>query len=73
MQEGCQAFLMGWEAEVEKALLERKNNADVEQLVCYEVTGACKGVDSRDAPRFDDEIFIDGQPHKVNECYVHAL
>ena len=45
--------------------MERKTNQEVENLICYEMSNACKNVDVKDAPRFDNQIFVDGQPHPV--------
>lgn len=41
MKKGCEAFMAGWSEEVEKALISRKNNEDVEDYVCYKLTNAC--------------------------------
>lgn len=65
MKEGCEAFIMGWERAIEKALIGRENDKDVENKVCLEVSHACKGVDVRNAPKHDDHIMVDGQPVKV--------
>ena len=67
MREGCEAFIMDWEEEVEKALMERQNNKDVEELVCHHISEACFNVNVKDAPRMDKEIFVDGQPVPVGE------
>ena len=56
MREGCEAFIMDWEDEVEKALITRDSNKSsvLEQKVCYDISEACKNVNVKDAPRFDD-------------------
>ena len=38
MKKGCEAFMAGWSEEVEKALINRKNNEDIEDYVCYKLT-----------------------------------
>lgn len=60
---------MDWEDEVEKALMNRQtNNADeLEKKVCHQISEACKNVNVKDAPRFDDQIFVDGQPVPVGK------
>ena len=60
MREGCEAFIMDWEEDIEKVLKERTDNKEVEQKVCYEISNACRGVNVKDAPKFDKEIFVDG-------------
>jgi hypothetical protein len=67
MREGCEAFIMDWEEQIEKALIERQGNAEVENYVCNVLSKACKNVDVKNAPRFDNEIFVDGQPVPVGQ------
>ena len=67
MREGCEAFLMDWERVIERELINRVGNNEVERIVCEEISQACKNVDVKDAPRFDNEIFVDGQPVPVGE------
>lgn len=67
MREGCEAFIMDWEEVVEKELQARSNNKDVEERICTEVSKACKNVNVKDAPKFDNQIFVDGQPVPVGE------
>ena len=66
MKEGCQAWIMDWMEELEKVLLERKTNAEVEQKICYEISQACVNVNVEDAPKMPEEIWVDGQPKPVN-------
>ena len=47
MKDGCKAFIMDWEEELEKALINRKTNAEVEEHLCNKVTQACR----KGAPR----------------------
>jgi hypothetical protein len=35
MREGCEAFIMDWERVVERELINRENNKDVEHKVCH--------------------------------------
>jgi hypothetical protein len=65
MKQGCEAFIMDWEEQLEKALLERETNAEVERKVCYEITEACVNVNVEDAPKMPEEIWVDGQPQPV--------
>jgi hypothetical protein len=67
MREGCEAFIMDWEEEVERVLMNRQNNSEVEDKVCMEISQACRNVNVKDAPRFDNQIFVDGQPVPVGE------
>ena len=67
MKEGCEAFIMGWEEVVERELINRQSNTEIEHKVCHEISQACIGVDVKNAPRQDKEIFVDGQPVKVGE------
>ena len=60
MKEGCTAWIMDWEEEFEKVLLERDTNAEVEQKICYEISEACVGVNVEDAPKMPEEIWVDG-------------
>jgi hypothetical protein len=65
MKDGCHAFIADHEEILESLLMKRKNNEEVEEKLCYDISDACKNVNVKDAPKFDDQIFIDGQPHKV--------
>ena len=66
MKDGCTAFIMDWEEDLEKVLLERETNAEVEQKICYEISEACKNVDpEKDTPKMPEEIWVDGQPKPV--------
>ncbi len=67
MKEGCEAFIMDWEEVVEKELQRRKGNDHLEGVVCLDITRACHNVNVKDAPKFDKEIFVDGQPVPVGE------
>ena len=65
MKDGCKAFIMDWEEELEKALINRKTNAEVEEHLCNKVTQACRNVNVEDAPKMPEEVWVDGQPHPV--------
>lgn len=60
MKEGCEAFIMDWEEVIERELINRVGNKEIEDKVCLQITQACKGVNVADAPRMDDHIFVDG-------------
>ena len=60
MREGCEAFIMDWEEIIERELIKRQGNLEVEDKVCNQISKACKNVNVKDAPRFDDQIFVDG-------------
>ena len=60
MREGCEAFYVGWNEELENVLINRKTNTEVEDKLCYEISKACVGVDMSDAPTKPEEIWIDG-------------
>ena len=47
--------------------MERIGNKEVEDKVCMYISKACKNVDVKNAPRFDNEIFVDGQPVPVGQ------
>lgn len=67
MKEGCQAFIMDWEEDLERVLMEREKNSDVEQTICYDISKACVNVDvEADTPRMPEEIWIDGQPQPID-------
>lgn len=38
MVKGCDAFISGWNDEVEQALMKRENNVDIEDHICYKLT-----------------------------------
>lgn len=67
MREGCEAFIMDWEEVIERQLINRQNDKEVENKVCNIISEACKNVNVKDAPRFDDQIFVDGQPVPVGQ------
>lgn len=67
MYDGCIAFIQNWEEEVEKVLLNRENNDEVESKLCYEISKACKGVENTEPPQMPDYIEVDGQKHAVGE------
>lgn len=67
MRTGCEAFLNGWEEEIEKALINRVDDETPIQNLCFEITKACLNVDPKNVPRFDDQIMVDGQPKKINK------
>lgn len=67
MKQGCEAFIMGWERQIEKNLIGREKGANVEHKVCFEISKACQGVDPKNAPRQDSHIMIDGQPVKLGD------
>lgn len=76
MREGCEAFIMDWEEDVERQLILRDPKADpkgtlVEEKVCNEISRACVGVNVKDAPRQDQHIFVDGQPVPVVDGKVN--
>ena len=54
MREGCEAFIMDWEEVIEKELIARTNNNEIENKICMELSHACKNVNVKDAPKFDD-------------------
>ena len=65
MFEGCTAFVMNWEEEIEKALINRKNNNEVEQQLCFDLTKACIGVNFSEPPR-GPEVYVNDEPQHVN-------
>jgi hypothetical protein len=67
MRGGCETFIMDWEEVFEKEMQTRTNNHDIEDKICYQITQACNNVNVKDAPRFDNQIFVDGQPVPVGE------
>jgi hypothetical protein len=38
MKKGCEAFLSGWNEELETALIERKSNETIEDEICRDIT-----------------------------------
>ena len=67
MREGCEAFINGWEEEVEKVLINRPDDKTPIDRLCTEITKACDNVDSTNVPSFDNQIFVDGQPKKIKD------
>ncbi len=58
---------MDWERVIEKELINRADDSAVEQKVCHTISKACRNVNVKDAPKMDDQIFVDGQPVPVNK------
>ena len=54
MREGCEAFIMDWEEVVEREMQARENNEGVEEKICTQISKACKNVNVKDAPKFDN-------------------
>lgn len=54
MREGCEAFIMDWEEVIEKYLQIRENNDTIEDRICNKISKACRNVDVKNAPRFDN-------------------
>lgn len=67
MREGCEAFIMDWEEVFEKEMQRRQGNKEIEDIICNRISHACTNVNVKDAPRFDNQIFVDGQPVPVGE------
>ena len=67
MREGCEAFIGDWDELIERELIRRTGNNEVEARVCEVLTKACQNVDVKNAPRIDKEIFVDGQPVPVSQ------
>ena len=67
MREGCEAFIMDWEEVIEKEMQIRDGNKDIENRICIELSKACKNVNVKDAPKMDNQIFVDGQPVPVGK------
>eukprot|EP01016_Furgasonia_blochmanni_P002744 TRINITY_DN11073_c0_g1_i1.p1 TRINITY_DN11073_c0_g1~~TRINITY_DN11073_c0_g1_i1.p1 ORF type:complete len:118 (+),score=28.16 TRINITY_DN11073_c0_g1_i1:249-602(+) len=61
MQRGCESIMNDWEVEIERALMRRKNNEDVENEFCYKTTQACEGIDLTAMPRQTDHIEVGGK------------
>lgn len=66
MRQGCEAFVNGWDEEIEQVLVNRKNDQEPIEILCYQMTKACDGVDPTNVPRFDNQIMMDGQPMQLN-------
>ena len=45
MQEGCEAFITHWEEVMERELINRVGNNEVENRLCYDLSKACRNVD----------------------------
>eukprot|EP00331_Platyophrya_macrostoma_P028603 CAMPEP_0176446550 /NCGR_PEP_ID=MMETSP0127-20121128/24397_1 /TAXON_ID=938130 /ORGANISM="Platyophrya macrostoma, Strain WH" /LENGTH=175 /DNA_ID=CAMNT_0017832615 /DNA_START=45 /DNA_END=572 /DNA_ORIENTATION=+ len=68
MRKGCEAYINGHEEIIEKALIERKGNRDVEQYVCYTKTKACVDVDmNSEKNRRNTHVTIDGKQVPVGD------
>ena len=70
MREGCEAFLNGWEEDLEKVLINRPDDQTPIRKLCYEISKACDNVDPTNVKPFDDQIFIDGQPKKIKNGQI---
>lgn len=67
MRTGCEAFVAGWDQEIEQVLTNRPDDQTPIQKLCYEISKACDGVDPTNVKKFDDQIFIDNQPKKIKD------
>ena len=67
MKEGCEAFINGWEEQVEKVLINRPDDETPIQRLCYDISKACQNVDPTNVKAFDDQIMVDGQPKKIKD------
>lgn len=67
MKDGCESFIMDWEEMIEKEFQLRNGNKDIEDLLCNYISRACANVNVKDAPKFDDQIIVDGQPVPVGK------
>jgi len=72
MRTGCEAFINGWEEQVEKVLIGRPDDETPIRRLCYEITQACQDVDPTNVKPFDDQIFIDGQPKKLKNGQIQG-
>lgn len=72
MREGCVAFVSAWDEEIQKVLINRKDDETPVQQLCYDITKACENVDWNNIKSFDDTIMIDGQPVKMADLQMQA-
>eukprot|EP01015_Nassula_variabilis_P037625 TRINITY_DN9992_c0_g1_i8.p2 TRINITY_DN9992_c0_g1~~TRINITY_DN9992_c0_g1_i8.p2 ORF type:complete len:156 (+),score=37.59 TRINITY_DN9992_c0_g1_i8:38-469(+) len=61
MTRGCDAFIAGWDEELESALVRRKNNEDFENDFCYKQTKACEGADFSKVSKNDNYVNVNGK------------
>ncbi len=62
MMSGCFAFQGGWQDELIDVIVNRTSVEQAIQKMCTEISKACVDVDPKNAPRMDENIFVDGQP-----------
>jgi hypothetical protein len=72
MREGCEAFVNGWEEQIEKVLINRPDDETPIRKLCYEISKACEGVDPTNVKPFDDQIMMDGQPKKIKDGKIQG-
>ncbi|EGR30292.1 hypothetical protein IMG5_135580 [Ichthyophthirius multifiliis] len=67
MVKGCQAFMGTWEETVEKALLNRGNNEEMEHELCNVQTKACLGVDMENISQYDNIVTVNNKKVPLNK------
>jgi hypothetical protein len=67
MRTGCDAFVAGWDEEIERVLTNRDNDQKPIDQLCYQISKACVNVDPTNVERMPNEIFMDGQPKKIKD------
>ena len=67
MGRGCREFVAIYGDEIPKVLIDRNNDEEPVQKLCYEITKVCLNVDWGNISPMDDSIMIDGEPVKMSD------
>ena len=67
MIHGCESFLVGWEEEMELALINRVGNDLVENEFCLKKSYACIGVDLGNVPKIPEYVTVDGKKAPIGK------
>ena len=67
MGRGCREFVAIYGDEIPKVLIDRNNDEEPVQILCYERTKVCLNIDWGNISPMDDSIMIDGEPVKMSD------
>lgn len=67
MGRGCREFVAVYGDEIPKVLINRNNDEEPVQILCYDTTKVCVNIDWGNISPIDDSIMIDGEPVKMSD------
>ena len=67
MGRGCREFVAVYGDEIPKVLINRNNDEEPVQILCYDTTKVCVNIDWGNISPMDDSIMIDGEPVKMSD------